>query len=284
METLIQKIQVEEQNSFACRTYTTPYFETSWHKHDEFEIILITEGHGTVLIGDYVGNYYPGDVFFTTGGMPHWYRKSYTTPVGSGIVLHFSRNFLGRVFMNLPEMEPIRTLLSFENRGLQIRGELKTIIGEQLHKIEAEKAGDLPRLLEMLNLLNKIGQSRDYEILTQAFYSKTSYSENSTIEKVFDFTFKHYLDQITLHQVAAAAEMSIPTFCRFFKKNIKKSYFNFLQELRIGHACKLLQTTNNAVLEICYSSGYNSWAHFSRQFKEVKKMPPSQYRKKFRGH
>jgi AraC-like DNA-binding protein len=76
--------------------------------------------------------------------------------------------------------------------------------------------------------------------------------------------------------------MSIPTFCRFFKRNIKKSYFDFLKELRIGHACKLLRETNDSIIDICYDSGYNSWAHFSKQFKNVKKMTPNQYRKQFK--
>ncbi|MEQ1624618.1 MAG: AraC family transcriptional regulator, partial [Sediminibacterium sp.] len=92
---------------------------------------------------------------------------------------------------------------------------------------------------------------------------------------------KHFLEPISLSEIAAVAEMSVPGFCRFFKKNIKKTYFNFLQELRIGHACKLLNDTEKPILEICYDSGYNSWAHFSKQFKQIKGMAPSAYRKQF---
>jgi AraC-like DNA-binding protein len=91
------------------------------------------------------------------------------------------------------------------------------------------------------------------------------------------------LESITLADVASEANMSIPTFCRFFKRNIKKSYFDFIKELRIGHACKLLRESNYSILDICYKSGYNSWAHFSKQFKNVKEMTPNKYRKQFKN-
>ena len=95
MKTLIQKILVEEQNSFACRTYRTPHFETNWHKHEECELILITEGHGTALIGNYIGDYKKGDVFFLASNLPHWFRKSNLKLTGSAKVIHFLKE-IGR--------------------------------------------------------------------------------------------------------------------------------------------------------------------------------------------
>ena len=74
MKTLIQKIYLEEYQSFACRSYRTPDFETNWHKHEEFELILLSEGHGTAMIGDYIGEYKAGDVFFIAGNLPHWFK------------------------------------------------------------------------------------------------------------------------------------------------------------------------------------------------------------------
>ncbi len=279
MQPLIQKILIEEQNSFACRTYRTPAFETNWHQHDEYELILITEGYGTALIGDYVGDYNSGDIFFMTSNLPHWFRKSNTKMVGSGIVVHFLKDFWGEQFLNLPEMKNIHQFLNSKNNGIQLHATLKkelTIFIQQL-----EITTGIERIACLLNCLQKISLSNKYTVISYAFTGINN-KENSAIEKIFDYSFKHYLEQVTLQEVAAVAEMSIPTFCRFFKKNIKKSYFNFIQEIRIGHACKLLQTTNKPVLDICYTSGYNSWAHFSKQFKNIKKITPTQYRKQFK--
>jgi AraC-like DNA-binding protein len=280
MNTLIQKILVEEQHSFACRKYRTPQFETNWHKHEECELIVITEGHGTALIGDYVGEYKKGDVFFLASNLPHWFRKSNIKMIGSAIVVHFLKDFWGASFLALPEMKKIVQLLEGDNNGIQLRQSLQKNIAEKIEQIE--KAEGIERIQLLLNGLQQMSLSKQYKVITKAFDTGVDHNENTTIDKIFTFSFKHFLEPVTLTAVAAVVDMSIPTFCRFFKRNIKKSYFDFLKELRIGHACKLLRESNDLIIDICYTSGYNSWAHFSKQFKNVKQITPNQYRKQFK--
>jgi AraC-like DNA-binding protein len=280
MEPLIQKIHIGQDSSFACRTYRTPYFETNWHQHEEYELILITEGQGTALIGDYVGNYNAGDIFFLAGNLPHWFRKTHHKIIGSAIVVHFTKQFLGEQFLKLPELKHVHQLLTGSNNGLQLHKNLRNKIAKEIYTLE--KVQGLNSITQLLHCLDTIGTSKEIQIITANFSLNSSTKENSVIEKVFEYTLKNYLKHITLEEIAAIADMSIPTFCRFFKKNIKKSFFDFLQELRIGHACKLLQMSNKNILDICYNSGYNSWAHFSKQFKKIKQVTPSQYRKQFK--
>ena len=280
MDTLIQKIHLEEQHSFACRKYRTPQFETTWHKHEEYELIVITEGQGTALIGDYVGEYKKGDVFFLASNLPHWFRKSEQKMIGSAVVVHFLKDFWGASFLLMPEMKKIRQLLESDNNGLQLRQSLQKKIAEGIEQIE--KITGVGRFQLLLNNLHEISLSKQYKVITKAFDKDLNQKENSAIDKIFTYSFKHFLQPVTLEEVAAEASMSIPTFCRFFKRNIKKSYFDFLKELRIGHACKLLRESNDLIIDICYNSGYNSWAHFSKQFKNVKEMTPNQYRKQFK--
>lgn len=281
MKTLIQKIHVEEENSFACRLYRTPHFETNWHKHEEYELILITEGHGTALIGDYVGDYKPGDIYFLGSGLPHWFRKSHHNITGGAIVLHFLKDFWGDNFLQLPEMKTVLRLLDSDNNGIQLQKNLQKNITALIPQIE--KANGLDRIYLLLKSLQQMSESKQYIVITKAFDSSANNKENSAIEKIFTYSFKHFLEPVTLANVAAVADMTIPTFCRFFKRNVKKSYFDFLKELRIGHACKLLRETNDPILDICYISGYNSWAHFSKQFKQVKKLAPGTYRRQFKN-
>lgn len=280
MNTLIQKIHVEEQNSFACRKYRTPQFETNWHKHEECELIVITEGQGTALIGDYVGEYKKGDVFFLAANLPHWFRKSEQKMIGSAIVVHFLKDFWGASFLQMPEMKKVLQLLEGDNNGLQLRQSLQKNITALIEQIE--KATGADRIQLLLGTLHQMSQSKQYKVITKAFDKDLNQKENSTIDKIFTFSFRHFLQPVTLAEVAAEANMSIPTFCRFFKRNIKKSYFDFLKELRIGHACKLLRESNTPIIDICYTSGYNSWAHFSKQFKNVKEITPNKYRKQFK--
>jgi len=275
MKTLIQKIHLEEHQSFACRSYRTPNFETNWHKHEEFELIMIAEGHGTAMIGDFIGEYKPGDIYFIAGNLPHWFKKQHHKVTGCSIVIHFKQDIFGNAFLQLPELKTVYQLLQ-KNDGIQIQTKLKIEITDTI--VELQELKGFQRMNTLLQCLQKIGGTQHYKILTQNFLSNNN-NINPAIEKIIDFSFKRYLTPVTLQQVADVAAMSIPTFCRFFKKNIKKTYFDFIQDLRISHACKLLTNTNKPVMDICYESGYNSWAHFSKQFKAVKMMSPSQYRK-----
>lgn len=275
MKTLIQKIYLKENESFGCHIYRTPHFETNWHKHEECEIIFITEGHGTLMMGDYIGEYKTGDIYFMTGNLPHWFKKQHHKMVGAAVVIHFKPSLFGKDFLAMPELKNIKYLLQ-KNDGIQLIKKLRKEIGPMMQSIEPMKGYD--RIFLLLQCLSKISTPSAYSVLTQNFTS-TSNNINPVIEKIIDFSFKRYLTPVTLQQVADVASMSIPTFCRFFKRNIKKTYFDFIQDLRISHACKLLTSTDKPVLEICYDSGYNSWAHFSKQFKHVKEMTPSRYRR-----
>ncbi len=277
MRTLIQKIHVEEQHSFACRRYRTPDFETSWHKHEECELIMITEGNGTAMIGDFVGEYKTGDIYFIGSDIPHSFRKRHHKMTGDSVVAQFKKDVFGEQFFLLPEIKHVHSFLQ-KNDAIQLTNKLKKEIAALLYTMEPAKGFERINLL--LQALQKMSTSANYSKLTQDFSSPDN-NINPAIENIIEYSFKHYLEPLTLEQVAGVAEMSIPTFCRFFKKNIKKTYFNFLQDLRISHACKLLTNTNKPVMDCCYESGYNSWAHFSKQFKQIKKITPSQYRKEF---
>ena len=277
MKTLVQKVVVEEHHSFACRTYRTPDFETNWHMHEETELILITEGQGTVMIGDYVGPYKPGDVFFIASYLPHWFRKDQPNMIGSVIAAQFKPSILGDAFLQNPEMRLINKLLKKKD-GLMLKQKLSADTAKLLR--EMEEAKGFKRIAQLLNALQTISISKQTQVLTQNF-TDTGKSDPA-IERIIDYSFQHYLEPITLQEIADEVAMTIPTFCRFFKKNIKKTYFEFLQELRINHACNLLKNTNKPILTICYESGYNSWAHFSQKFKMIKQVSPNQYRKEFK--
>lgn len=277
MKTLIQKIYLDAGQSFACRTYRTPKFETNWHQHEEYELILIKEGNGTAMIGDYVGEYKPGDVYFIAGNLPHWFRKSNHLRSGAALVLHFHFSVLGSAFLSLPEMKSIAALLNRKN-GIQLLKKQKIHAAGMM--LQLEKSTGFERVSLFLSCLQQISTARNYLLLTENFSAATN-TIDPAIEKIIDYSFSYYLEPIKLSEVAGIAGMSIPTFCRFFKKNLKKTYFEFLRDLRISHACKLLTDTYKPVTEICYESGYNSWAHFSKQFKATKQTTPLKYRKEF---
>ena len=277
MKTLLQKITNDANQSFACRVYKTPQFETSWHKHTEYELIVILKGHGTAMIGDCVCDYKVNDVFFMAGNLPHWFRKNHPKMIGEALVIHFTGDCWGEGLLQMAEMKHVQSLLQ-KNNGILLQKELKKEVLQMM--FDMYKKEGFEKLLVLWQCLYRMGTSVDYKVLAEDF-TDTAGTVNPIIEKIITWSFKHYQSPVTLTQVAAIANMSIPNFCRFFKKNIKKPYFDFVRDLRISHACKLLSTTTEPILDICYDSGYKSWAHFSKQFKAVKQQTPSQYRKHY---
>ena len=217
MQTIIQKVLVEENHSFACRHYKTPIFETSWHKHEDVEIILIVEGFGTALIGDYIGEYKVGDVFFIASNLPHWFRKGNQNMIGDAIVAQFKKSILGNDFLQNPELRSINYLLN-KNEGLKLEKKSKTYITKKI--IELEEAKGYNRFGILLDILNHISLSKQLNTLSKNFSSSTK-NINPIMEDIIEYSFKNYLNQIKLSEVAEIANMSIPTFCRFFKKSYR---------------------------------------------------------------
>ena len=123
MKTIVQKIHLELNHSFSCKHYETPFFETNWHKHDEHELILITAGSGNALIGDYIGEYVVGDIFFIASNLPHWFRKTNPKDFGSAMVIQFNKSLFGDSFLQLPENKQIHQLLQKED-AIQLKGKL----------------------------------------------------------------------------------------------------------------------------------------------------------------
>ncbi|WP_394767699.1 cupin domain-containing protein, partial [Ferruginibacter sp.] len=159
MKTLIQKIHLEEQQSFACRMYRTPDFETNWHRHQEVELILITEGYGTAMIGDFIGEYKPGDLYFIAGNLPHWFKKQHHKTIGAALVLHFKKEILGNVFLDLPELKNINQLLQ-KNDGIQIGIKLQKEIAVLL--VEIQQLKGFQRMGNLLQCIQKISTTPDF--------------------------------------------------------------------------------------------------------------------------
>lgn len=144
---------------------------------------------------------------------------------------------------------------------------------------ELEQLQGLSRIIRLCECLQMIAASPDYETISTQEVKTFQARNRGRIDKIFQYTIENFTEPISLADVAGTAGMSIPAFCSYFKKSTKKTYIDFLNEIRIGHACKLLIDTQKSVLEICYESGFNTLANFNKQFLKMKKLTPSGYRK-----
>jgi AraC-like DNA-binding protein/quercetin dioxygenase-like cupin family protein len=276
MKPLVQKIPLNEQTSFLARTFRTPHFEVGWHQHIEYELILFTEGSGLSFVGNHVGEFEAGDIYFLGSNLPHTFQKREPELTTAAVVVQFREDFWGQSFLQIPECRSIRHLLETSRYGLKINGKSRQRLQPLITSLE--QADSFQRILLLGECLQLISLSHEYDkVSTQDIRQQTS-KNTSNVDKVFQFTIDSFRDPITLSQVAAIACMSEAAFCKYFKKSTKKTYFDFLNEIRIGFACHLLMETEKSVFDICYESGYNTVTNFHKQFRRLKGKTPLQYR------
>lgn len=277
MKAFVEKLPLSVNSSFVSRTYTTPYFEVPWHQHVELELILFKKGNGTAFIGNHIGAFTEGDVFFLGSNLPHCFQKADKEMMTSALVIHFTEQLWGQKFLSLPENEALIHLFKRAKGGMKLSNSTK-VETAQLMK-ELENASGFSRLLFLQNCFLQLMKDSSEPLSTQEV-RRTAGKEQDRIELVYQYTLDHFQDSITLSDVADKAGMTVPAFCQYFKRSTKKTYIAFLNELRIEQACKLLTGTRKTVAEICYESGYNTLAHFNKQFLRLREQTPLQFRKK----
>ncbi|WP_375586348.1 AraC family transcriptional regulator [Cyclobacterium xiamenense] len=287
MEPLLEKISVTSKSSFAIKEDILPCITTPWHFHPEYELTLITESSGKRFVGDHVASFYPGDMIFVGPNLPHFHRNAeeyYQLPRNHlrvrAIVIHFLEDFLGDAFFGSPEMVKIRHLFERAAKGLVVSGATKKCLAEKMEKmLELEGFDKIFLLLEMLHILSK---SRDLtELSSPAFQYPVASTDRVRVNRMYEYILGNYKSAIRLEEAAILLNMSTSTYCRYFKKRTGKTFSNLVNELRVGHACRLLMEGELTVTEICYECGFNNFSYFQRQFKKYTKTTPLKYKHKF---
>lgn len=279
MKPFIEKPPLTKEHSFLAKTYRTPHFEIPWHQHIEYELILFTEGEGLIFMGSYVGDFKPGDIFFIGSNLPHTFQKASAGMIVNAVVIQFRNDFWGEQLLALPESKQIRKVLEIAANGIRVSPSQAALLAVPMQSLE--HATGFERILGLCNCLQVLSGDRKMQSLSAPTHLSFNEKKKERIDRIFQYTIDHFQETITLQEIAGYASMSVPAFCTYFKKCAKKPYISFLNEVRIGFAASQLADTQKSIESICYESGYNSITHFNRQFKRIKKMNPSAYRKKF---
>jgi AraC-like DNA-binding protein len=138
------------------------------------------------------------------------------------------------------------------------------------------------RIVYLLNTLYQIASSQKLLTLSsEGFGSNATSTDNETINEVYTYSIENFKNKITIKEISGIAHVSPNSFCRYFKSRTKKNYLRFLQELRVGYACKLLIENKLTPAQICYESGFNNVVNFHRYFKLITGKTPNQYKTEY---
>jgi len=261
-----------------------PHFDPNWHFHSHYQLFTVYEGTGTRLIGDTVQPFGPGDTVFLGPDIPHLWRSDppyFDASSGlatHGIVLYFQEDFLGREIFTREEMHPVFQLLRSASRGFVLTGALRERVQEEMKQLTG--ATGFQKVVRLLTLLDDLAHSHEkYPITSYGYQNTHKISETERMQRVHNYLLQHFKEEIRLKEVAAHAGMSEAAFCRYFKTRTRKTLTDFVSELRIGHACKLLQHDNWSISQIAFESGFDTLSNFNRYFKKITGMTPRDYKK-----
>jgi len=271
------KIPKPENEALVYQEDNDLLFYDKLHQHEEIQISLIANGEGTLVVGDSVTDYKADDILVMGSNLPHVFKSDVTEGKSSLMIsLFFSKKSFGDHFFNLKEFDSLQSFFKQSFYGLKLisnRNELKNLF------LKLRKASDLDRFILLFEILRLIAKSNTESL--SSFVNQKNYSANEgkRMSEVFEYTMNHFHHPISLSQIADIANMTTNAFCKYFKQRTNKTYLQFLTELRIEYACKLLLKNNDlSIAEIATNSGFNNISNFNRKFKSLKKMAPLQYK------
>jgi AraC-like DNA-binding protein len=286
MRPQLLKVAKGPDRSFSVRQDLVPHINNRWHYHSEVELIHFKKGEGTQFIGDNIKRFKDGDVVLVGSNLPHYWRfddlyfEENTKAQADIRVAHFDASFWGDQFLSLPENQPIRTVLDKAKSGIQITGKAKQKVAELLEELQI--AHGTSRIILLMEALSEIASSKQLITLSSiGFKPALVEAEKDRLNAIYEYSIKNFKRKIQLEEIAEVGNISPNSFCRYFKSRTRKTYSQFLIELRVGHACKLLIENNRCLKQLCFESGFNNFTSFHKYFKMITGKSPLAYQREF---
>lgn len=274
-----------EAASFAVREFKLPAFSSPWHFHPEIELTYIVASRGRRFVGDHMAAFAPGDLVLIGANLPHFWHNDPPlrgeAPPAHSVVIQFREGCFGQDFFGIPELSAVQRLLRRALRGLRFTGHTRDKVGSLMLAIRDQ--AEVERLIQFLDILAQLAHAPDAEVLSSAGFAPTLDEQaGDRINRAYRFVFAHYIDAFRYEEVAAAAGMSLSAFCHYFKRVTGRTLSEFVREVRVGQARRLLIETSDTIAEVAYASGFQTLSNFNTQFRELTGLNPGQYRKRFR--
>lgn len=276
----LKKVELDFGSSMRYSRFTerNPDAKAYWHYHPEVELVYIKSGFGNRYVGNHISKFDDGDLILLGPNIPHFGYEFGLQGINEEIVVQFEKQLVESSIGHLPEFKSITELITKAKSGISFYGETKKYIGSELMMMDKKTPFD--RLLSMFNILQFLAQSEEYEVLNASGVTLIIQNQDDDrINQVYQYVKENYQSEISLDQISGVAMMTIPAFCRYFKKYTKKTFTQFVNEFRVRQAIRLIAVGNKSITEIAGEVGFNNFSHFNKQFKRVTGEAPSKYKK-----
>lgn len=279
-----EKLPISEYNPIRARAIDYDHFTYPWHFHGEYEIVYIQESRGHAFVGSAVEPFWEGHLFLFGPNLPHClqsdpaYWKGDPTLRVKGVIIQFETDFMNHSVANYPQFFPIKNLLEASRMGLSF----PTNPGDSLTKLveQMPSTRGMGQVIKLLTLLQKMAEHEGRITLSSpTFQGILPLATDGKIEKITSYLCNAYTRSISLDEIASFASMNPTAFCRYFKEHTGKTFKQYLIDLRVGYACKLLSAGTLNVSQIALESGFETVAHFNRLFRRLMGLTPTEYRR-----
>jgi YesN/AraC family two-component response regulator len=280
MDVIERKVLLPEHQSFIIRQIELKNNQGVIHCHNNtYELNYIMDAVGRRFVSGNIANFRPGDLLFMAPGVPHCWEIDNKDDGPQAITIHFQSELFEEVVQNIPELGFIKELLKKAQRGLHLRQFNNDRLME-LFRESMQSQSSFNSFILVLEILKFISRIKDSETLEVAEFSwNGDLPQNQRLQKVYEYVFYNFQNSVKLSEVSSKLGLTEGAFCAFFKKSTRKTFSHFVKEVRIGYACKLLrEKPDQPISQICFESGYNNFANFNRQFKEISGLNPKAYR------
>lgn len=289
MKPIYAKPPLGSRAAFQVRKDYFDVLDTKWHYHSEYELALINYPYGKRIAGNSITLFEEEDLVFYGPNLPHaWMHEPSESNISDmglthhAVVVHFTADCLGERFFSIPEMVGVQSILEKSKRGIVLNGASKANIKAWMNQLVDHSSAR--RVILLLQILEEIALTEEYQLLSSAgYWDNLNDNDAVRMSGIYEYIIQHFTEEIALEEIAARAHISPSAFCRYFKARTKKTLKEFVNDLRINHACQLLEENRLSITQICFEAGYNNISNFNRRFKEIKGITPQQYKTNILG-
>jgi AraC-like DNA-binding protein len=253
-------------------------FYDKFHQHNEIQVSLIEEGEGTLIVGDTINHYKKNDILVIGSNLPHVFKSEMKEHSNSKMIsLFFTKDAFGSNFFMLEEMRELNKFFKKVDNGFKVSPSSEPL---RIRFMSLKNDTKFERFISLLSILKSLSKMRSNPLSSFIYEKKLNDVEGKRMRDVMEYSMANYSKTITLDDISHVAAMTKNAFCKYFKKRTNKTYFKFLNEIRVEYACKLLVSNEDfSIAEIADKSGFNNISNFNRQFKSVKEVIPSEYKR-----